>query len=165
MPVISFPYKVDITGIQITLPDIPGVWEAFDICDITKAVKLVNVQDKDKLPGQARRWVAISPDKFWALVASSALVRKPETSAQTKFRIFGHKGECSGSLNEDELARLDSLGLTLIEDRTTNTSWFGLLLGGDETAADLGFARHVLEAECGMEGLEIRVHKVDFLQK
>ena len=165
MPVVTFPFKEDLVGIRVRLPDSEGVWEVVEVCSFAPVVQLVLEEDMRLEPGRSKRSTTVTIQEFEKLIASAAFLSKPSKATPTSFVIFGHKSESVPALNEDEIARLETLDLTLLNNKATNTSWFGKLIKTDPISTkDIAAARKLLENECNMSGLDLQLHFVDFLQ-
>lgn len=78
--------------------------------------------------------------------------------------ILGNKSEAIPPLNKNELLALKSSGYIMINSPSTNESWFGALLSGMETDAELRKMRHVLEFDQNMLPEDIKIYSVNLLQ-
>lgn len=94
----------------------------------------------------------------------ATILSKPKTQP-TSFLVFGHKSEAGYEPNEDELEELERLDMTMLGNRTTNESWFGKVLRGDESSKEMTAIRRILNVECNMQGFPLETYHVDFLQK
>ena len=78
--------------------------------------------------------------------------------------ILGDQSEAVPGPNKQELFALESSQCVLVNSPSTNASWFGKVLKGSETEAELRTMREALELEWNLDPRKIAIYTINTFQ-